>query len=416
MYGICIQGQKHALRESACEDWIYVISETEDSFVGVLCDGMGSYKMSGLYAKELAKEAATFLYKNYDTAFTMTNDSFKDIFFDFEKTFSQEFIKRHPNTQFGCTLLAVIVPAKHKDFAILHVGDGAALGIPNCDSEFAMEFSNAENYGSQNATISISNREAKKLMRFTRQRKEDFISVLIGSDGGIAPYANNMNFASGHTYDIIKDILTGNRSLADVVLEDHLGVCNVTDDISLLLLKLSDIPGEKSFHGYIPHSTILDLEEKAIFDEKNKGSAPTAQQNLFRSEKHSFVGNHKDKSHHFREKGNIIIKQKKGAKALIIAICAAILLTTNIYTYSVAFEAKKKVEVQNEIILDLSADLNDIETMVKALEQSNNNGEDKTSTSFFTEKNTTDTLPAGNNKNETNSKPNNSESEQTPDH
>ena len=380
MYGISVQGKKHMLRNIACEDSIYIVSEPGEAFVGVLCDGMGSYSMSGAYAKELAKEVAIYLYENRNIIFETNNNDFKNYFFKFEKAFTQKFARKNPAAKFGSTLIAVVIPAKQNEFAILHVGDGAVLGTSKCNSEFAMVFSNAENYGSHDATISISNHNAKSHMRFIRQRKEDYDCILFGSDGGIAPFATNTNIASGYTYDVIRDVVMGKRSLAEVVFEDHFGDCNETDDISLLLLEISDLPPCKSIHCYINSLTPEELKKKVELDGKSEDQ--NLDQNLdqdhnikkpeFSSDKNGYQESSRGKKHdHFRN-------HKKGASVLIATVCLFGLLAINLYTYSIASTAKKNIENQNEIILELKTDVKDLKAQVNILKQLDNMNKDQT--------------------------------------
>lgn len=392
MYGILVQGKKHKLRNTPCEDSIYIISEPNEAFVAVLCDGMGSYGMSGSYAKELTKEAANFLYEKREVIFHINNSDFKDDFFEFEKAFTQEFAKRNPGTQFGSTLIAVVIPAEHNEFAILHVGDGAVLGTSKCNSEFAMVFSNAENYGFQDATISVSNQNAKNHLRFIRQRKEDYECLLFGSDGGIAPFATSINIASGYTYDVIRDVMEEKRSLSEVVLEDHFGVCNVMDDISLLLLKLSNLPFHRSIHCYINPLTPEELEKNAEHDKEDKDQAQNISKSAFSFDESLSLEENGYQKIQKRKRHDQSRNHKKGVITLLATVCLIGLLAMNLYTYSIASIAQKNVQKQNKLILDLKTDIKDLEVQVNILEKRDNVNENTINATVNTDEKDQDTV------------------------
>lgn len=247
IHAICVQGKSHSLLGKECQDRIY-IDQDEARRIIIIADGMGSYALSGDFAQYILPEVSSWCKTNEEMIFTSNNDAIRKSITTVIQANVNDFKKMAGSDDFGSTLIIIHQSFTYHEVAVLHVGDGAVLGIPKSNCPFATAISSPENY--RNRTIPM---EYTKHMKILRSNYDDYFALFAGTDGGMAPFINSdtNGFASTYVDNAIRRILKGEDDLKSLIKEEHYDNSDIQDDISLVVLNFNRIPSDRAERGFI---------------------------------------------------------------------------------------------------------------------------------------------------------------------
>ncbi|MEG1096536.1 MAG: protein phosphatase 2C domain-containing protein [Clostridiales bacterium] len=352
-YQMTQQGVAHGRRDISCQDYITHRSLGDSQFFYILLDGMGGYENSGDFVKHFSLEISKFLEENFQRLFELSNNQIRKEILEFvikaQKNF--ESATQCAAESYGSTFIALL--KNGNDLLVLHQGDGAVIGIPNSACAKANIISYPENFECESKTISITIRSSQdpnsviSHLRVLHLKTEDYNSIIIGSDGGVAPLISMSEFASDAAYSIVSMAIGGKLTPKQIVEELHIKK-DVTDDISFIVVDLKD-------------ENKADCEQSLLADNTQPLSLKDGQP--MGEQRRTYVGKGK-KARQYK------IDIKKIVNKCILPLCIIGLIATSVLSIVEVQNIKSALEENEKGVSELRDTASFLQNKIRLLEKS----------------------------------------------
>lgn len=172
-------GIRHIKRNKNCEDNVFSYTAQDGVTSISLSDGAGSYKYAEIGSNITSQIAATFMANKFNRLYGLDEDTIADyVLHEVLIPIKEAALEKNEEVlQFSATLLCVAI---HPDgrYLIVHIGDGAIVGLNNDNECEVISIYNHEGPVNQTTFVTVPNTDA-----FVKRGKDDYSAFVLMSDG-----------------------------------------------------------------------------------------------------------------------------------------------------------------------------------------------------------------------------------------